>query len=294
MSYKTYKTLNGRTFFSVLRTLLVFCVLQLTPLNFQLSTFNFQLSPLHAQDVTVTVTPVQQILPPQVMLYITEPANYFNISLSNTGKDNANVYLVMQVEQVNPSSGLSLSTPPKRQPKMPIVVPAGGTHILTPAEVRGLFNHIPINEIQAPADLFTNYANGSFGLLPEGQYELHMTAYTWDPMLADPVVASSPLGGAANFNGPAGHGSFSLAGRSGVSLPHPAYNSSREGKIIVKIWVDRQGNVTKTEAPMQGTTILDETMIEQARRAAMRSKFNADPDAAVVQTGTITYVFRKQ
>ncbi|KWW31018.1 MAG: hypothetical protein AUK63_701 [bacterium P3] len=100
--------------------------------------------------------------------------------------------------------------------------------------------------------------------------------------------------GAANFNGPAGHGSFSLAGRSGVSLPHPAYNSSREGKIIVKIWVDRQGNVTKTEAPMQGTTILDETMIEQARRAAMRSKFNADPDAAVVQTGTITYVFRKQ
>ena len=55
-----------------------------------------------AQEVTVTVTPIQRILPPQVMLYITEPANYFNVSLTNTGKDNANVYLVMQVEQVNP------------------------------------------------------------------------------------------------------------------------------------------------------------------------------------------------
>ncbi|MCR4922260.1 MAG: BspA family leucine-rich repeat surface protein [Bacteroidaceae bacterium] len=155
---------------------------------------------LRAQDVTVTVTPTQSILPPQLMLYITEPANYFNISLSNTGKDNANVYLVMQVEQVNPSSGLSLSTPPNRQPKVPIVIPAGGTHILSPAEVRGLFNHIPLNEIKAPQGLFDNYTNGSFGLLPEGQYEMHFTAYRWDPSLADPVVISSPTGGAAYFS----------------------------------------------------------------------------------------------
>ena len=135
------------------------------------------LGSLRAQEITVTVSPTQPILPPQVMLYITEPSNYFNISLSNTGKDDANVYLVMQVEQVNPSSGLSLSTPARRQPKLPIVVPAGSTHILQPAEIRSLFNHIPLNEIQAPQDLFDNYANGSFGLLPEGQYELHFTAY---------------------------------------------------------------------------------------------------------------------
>ena len=120
-------------------------------------------SGFRAQDISVTVTPVQSVLPPQVMLYITEPANYFNVSLSNTGKDDANVYLVMQVEQVNPASGLRVSTPPTRQPKLPIVVPAGGTRILAPAEVRGLFNHIPMNEISAPSDLFTNYTNGSFG-----------------------------------------------------------------------------------------------------------------------------------
>ena len=80
------------------------------------------------------------------------------------------------------------------------MVPAGGTRILAPAEVRGLFNHIPMNEISAPSDLFMNYTNGSFGLLPEGQYELHFTAYRWDPSLADPVVASSPTGGLAMFN----------------------------------------------------------------------------------------------
>ena len=36
-----------------------------------------------AQDITVTVTPTQSILPPQLMLYLTEPGNYFNVSLSN-------------------------------------------------------------------------------------------------------------------------------------------------------------------------------------------------------------------
>ena len=147
----------------------------------------------------MTVTPTQSVLPPQLMLYITEPSNYFTISLTNTGKDNANVYLVMQVEQVNPASGLSLSTPANRQPKVPIVVPASGSRILSPAEVRGLFNHIPLNEIKAPQDLFDNN-NGSFGLLPEGQFELHMTAYRWDPLLPSPVVASSPSGGVANFS----------------------------------------------------------------------------------------------
>ena len=163
-------------------------------------TFNFQFGALRAQDITVTVTPTQPILPPQVMLYITEPANYFNVTLTNTGKDDANVYLVMQVEQVNPFSGLSLSTPPRRQPKLPIVVSAGSTRILAPVEIRSLFNHIPLNEITAPEGLFDNYTNGSFGLLPEGQYELHMTAYRWDPSLPSPVVASSPSGGLAMFS----------------------------------------------------------------------------------------------
>ena len=148
-SHKTYTSYKTHKSYGVLLYFLI------------LSFFNVSL--LRAQEINVTVTPTQPILPPQIMLYITEPANYFNISLSNTGKDNANVYLVMQVEQVNPSSGLSLSTPPKRQPKLPIVVPAGGTRILAPAEVRGLFNHIPLNEIKAPTDLFDSYTNGSFG-----------------------------------------------------------------------------------------------------------------------------------
>ena len=167
-----------------------------------LATFMALVTPISAQDITVTVTPVQQVLPPQLMLYVTDPGNYFNVTVSNTGAENAQVYLVMQVEQVNPVSGLSLSTPSDRPSPQPIVVPAGGTVILLPAQIRGLFNHIPMQEIKAPQGLFDNYTNGSFGLLPEGQYELHMTAYRWEntPKIDAPVVMSSPSGGRAYFN----------------------------------------------------------------------------------------------
>ena len=100
--------------------------------------------------------------------------------------------------------------------------------------------------------------------------------------------------GSTNYHGLGGNGSYDLKGRSSVSLPLPSKDFTREGKIIVKIWVDQQGKVTKTEAPQQGSTITDETMVRQAVQAARRALFNADPNAAVIQTGTITYVFRKQ
>ena len=154
---------------------------------------------LRAEDVTVTVTTVQQVLPPQVMLYVTNPSDYFNITLSNTGSADANVYLVMQVEQISPASELAVSTPAERQPKLPIIVPAGGSRQLAPAEIKGLFNHIPLSEISAPENLFNNYGNGTFSLLPEGDYMVHMTAYQWNPDASTPFVVSSPDGGVAYF-----------------------------------------------------------------------------------------------
>lgn len=171
-----------------------------------LATMLAVVSPVIAQDIVVTVTPVQPVLPPQVSLYLTNPGNYFDILVTNNSVTTAQVYLVMQANQVNPASGLSVSTPDNRPPLLPISVMPGKTERLDPALIRGLFNHIPINEIKAPQTLFNNYANGSFGLLPEGQYEVHFTAMKWeDPKsnggkIANPVILSSPTGGYAYFN----------------------------------------------------------------------------------------------
>ena len=97
------------------------------------------------------------------------------------------------------------------------------------------------------------------------------------------------------YDGQPGHGGsgYSLNGRKASALPTPSYDKQKEGKIIVKIWVDRNGNVTKVEAPQKGSTITDGAMLRQAEAAARKAKFNANPNAAEQQVGTITYVFRR-
>ncbi|MBO5793859.1 MAG: hypothetical protein J6R11_02100, partial [Bacteroidaceae bacterium] len=153
-----------------------------------------------AQDVIVTVTPVQQVLPPQVLLYIADPGKYFTITLTNVSEETQNVYLGMDLQQTMPASDLAISTPPNRQPKQPFTIQPKSTYQLNMVEMKKLFDHIPANEIQCPPGLFDNYMNGSFGLLPEGLYTAKVTAYKWSyPPYAAPVVASSPTGGSCTF-----------------------------------------------------------------------------------------------
>jgi len=153
-----------------------------------------------AQDVTVTVTPVQQVLPPQALLYMADPGRYFNISLINNSQTTQNVYLGISLEQTMPSSGLSIKTPPQRQPATPFSLAPGQVRQLTLVEMKNLFNHIPKNEIQATSGLIDNFSNGAFGLLPEGTYQAQVIAYKWDLALANPMALSSLSGGTTTFN----------------------------------------------------------------------------------------------
>ena len=96
------------------------------------------------------------------------------------------------------------------------------------------------------------------------------------------------------YDGAPGKGGagFSLAGRSAKALPSPNTSTNKEGKVVVKIWVDRAGNVIQTDAPVKGSTLTDAALVRQAKAAAMKAKFSPKEDAPEVQTGTITYVFR--
>lgn len=104
-------------------------------------------------------------------------------------------------------------------------------------------------------------------------------------------------GGSTNSNrydGAPGSGGtgFSLSGRTARALPSPQTSTNKEGKVVVKIWVDRSGNVTQTSAPEKGSTLTDASIVQQAKAAAMKAMFSPKADAPEVQTGTITYVFR--
>lgn len=84
-----------------------------------------------------------------------------------------------------------------------------------------------------------------------------------------------------------------LAGRSVKgTLPRPSYGVQADGKVVVKIWVDQNGNVTKAQAGVEGTTATNKTLWQASYKAAMGAHFNMDTYAPTLQEGTITYIFR--
>lgn len=83
--------------------------------------------------------------------------------------------------------------------------------------------------------------------------------------------------------------SFSLIGRKARSLPTPRITNA-QGKVVVRIKVDRDGNVIDAEAISRGTTIANSGVWKICEDFAMKSKFDSKPDAAEVQMGTITYI----
>ncbi len=92
--------------------------------------------------------------------------------------------------------------------------------------------------------------------------------------------------------GGAGEGvSYSLGGRGAKTLPKPTYDSPEQGRVVVSIWVNRQGIVTRAVDGAKGTNISDLNLRRMAREAALRAKFSEDPSAPDLQKGTITYNF---
>lgn len=92
-------------------------------------------------------------------------------------------------------------------------------------------------------------------------------------------------------NGGSGGGpSYDLGGRGAKSISTPSRDFSEEGKVVVDIWVDKEGRVQRAEIG-KGTTIANSTMLNSAKTAALNSIFNKDDKATDLQKGTITYTF---
>lgn len=85
--------------------------------------------------------------------------------------------------------------------------------------------------------------------------------------------------------------SYSLDGRSSLSLPKPRYPGNEEGVVVVKVTVDKYGLVKNAEAGVRGSNTADTELISAAKKAALMAKFNVDANAPAVQVGTITYRF---
>ena len=84
---------------------------------------------------------------------------------------------------------------------------------------------------------------------------------------------------------------YQLGGRKAIEKPKPQGNQI-EGKVVVIITVNRLGNVIYAKAGAKGSTTLNKELLERARKAALKTKFNANKDAIKNQQGKIIYDFR--
>ena len=102
------------------------------------------------------------------------------------------------------------------------------------------------------------------------------------------------LAGIKKYDGQGGKGNgtgYDLGGRGAKSLHRPNDDFSEEGIIVVDIWVNRSGQVTRAEISNKGTTLINSEMRQKAKQAALRSTFASDSNAPDEQHGTITYTF---
>jgi colicin import membrane protein len=85
--------------------------------------------------------------------------------------------------------------------------------------------------------------------------------------------------------------SYELEGRGFQELPQPKYDYQGEGIVVVEVSVDRTGKVTQVNSGAKGSTALDDYLVNAAKEAALKAKFEPKPDAPVVQKGKIFYKF---
>ena len=98
-------------------------------------------------------------------------------------------------------------------------------------------------------------------------------------------VKGNPVGkGFGESNG----ATWRLAGRNIKSLPKPSDNFNQQGRVIVNIRVDKQGNVISATVA-DGTTISDRPTQQLALTAARQAKFTEGDSE---QIGSIIYNFK--
>ncbi len=87
-----------------------------------------------------------------------------------------------------------------------------------------------------------------------------------------------------------GMGSWELSGRSlvqGTTIE----DTKEEGTVVLNIWVDRYGNVTRTSPNLAESTTTSQYLFDLAAKAAKRSKYSQKNNAAVEQKGKMTFKF---
>lgn len=97
--------------------------------------------------------------------------------------------------------------------------------------------------------------------------------------------------GSGNGGGNGSGSGYALGNRKALSKPQPDYTCQEQGRVAVQVTVDRNGNTVSVTAGVQGTTNTAKCLLDQAKIAAMSTKWQADSNAPETQVGKIIYTF---
>lgn len=89
-----------------------------------------------------------------------------------------------------------------------------------------------------------------------------------------------------------GTGGYGLSGRSLVSKGKVQQDCNQEGRVVVKIVVDRNGRVISATPGVKGTTNNNPCLLEPAKKTAFMHKWNLDSNAPNQQVGFVVVNFK--
>lgn len=89
-----------------------------------------------------------------------------------------------------------------------------------------------------------------------------------------------------------GTGNYQLGNRKAISKPAPKYLCNEQGTVVVQIAVDRNGTVISANPGVKGTNNTAKCLLDQAKIAAMNTKWQSDNTAPDKQIGKIIYNFK--
>lgn len=97
--------------------------------------------------------------------------------------------------------------------------------------------------------------------------------------------------GSGNGGGNGSGSGYSLGNRKALNKPAPNYTCQEQGRVAVQVKVDRSGNTVSVTVGVQGTTNTAKCLLDQAKIAAMSTKWEPDSAAPETQVGKIIYTF---
>ncbi|MCB0480447.1 MAG: hypothetical protein KDC83_03400 [Flavobacteriales bacterium] len=91
--------------------------------------------------------------------------------------------------------------------------------------------------------------------------------------------------------GGSGGGNYNLGDRNALAKIKPDYTCEEYGIVVISVRVNRNGQTVDANLQLKGTSNTAPCLVNRAKEAALKTKWQPDPAAPEIQIGSITYHF---